>query len=85
MHTCTHAHMHTCTHTHTHAHTNTHTQASVDEEVPDELADLVVRKSADTSNTDLSTTSDDYPESLDSSIGEEISHLKQVGMDMSMN
>ena len=57
----------------------------LDEEVPDELADLVVRKSADPSNTDFSTTSDDYPESLDSSTGEEISHLKQVGMDMSMN
>ena len=50
----------------------------LDEEVPDELADLVVRKSADPSNTDFSTTSDDYPESLDSSTGEEISHLKQV-------
>ena len=57
----------------------------LDKDVPDELADLVVRKSADSSNTDLSTTSDDYPESLDSSTGEEISHLKQVGMDMSMN
>jgi len=57
----------------------------LDEEVPDELADLVVRNSADPSDTDLSTTSDDYPESLDSSTGEEVSHLKQAGMDMSMN
>ena len=47
----------------------------MDEEVPDELAGLVVHKSAD---PDLSSTSEDYPESLDSSTGEELSRLKQV-------
>ena len=49
----------------------------MDEEVPDELAGLVVHKSAD---PDLSSTSEDYPESLDSSTGEELSRLKQVSM-----
>ena len=77
--TCAHTAILRVTHTHTlsHTHTHTHTQADVDEEVPDELAGLVVHKSAD---PDLSSTSEDYPESLDSSTGEELSRLKQVSM-----
>ena len=76
-HTHTHSHAHARTHTHIHTHMHAHTQADADEEVPDELAGLVVHKSAD---PDLSSTSEDYPESLDSSTGEELSRLKQVSM-----